>query len=442
MLALTSAVSAVAAPLSAHPVATHAPAKHAPARAKHVVKHAKPRHKAKAHPKAKKPVPHPLTSTALPAAAAAPARIPLPIAPLPLPVMARSASPTPSASPAANPSASPTVSPSASPSPAASTPSAASPAPTSTVTGASMSPSASASPAVTASAATTANQIAIGVTVAADDDASDVNAYTSAAGRNPAILMWYSNWAGPLAYGSQVGESDSVGATPMVTWDPTDINGNGIPLDDIANGDYDGYIDSSAARAVAYGKPVLIRFAHEMNLAGSPYGPGNAGDSATSFVAAWQRVVARFSADGARNVRWVWSPNVDCGGGCPFTSFYPGDNWVDYVALDGYNYSTVHKIAPQSFTQVFGSSYAELRQLSTKPAMIAETATVGSPTDKAAWITDAFTAAIPASFPGLVAVIWFDRNKEYDWRVNADAPTLTAWQNVVNNPAYQGTLSW
>jgi beta-mannanase len=178
-----------------------------------------------------------------------------------------------------------------------------------------------------------------------------------------------------------------------------------------------------------------------MNLTGSPFGPGVDGNTPADFVAAWRYVVNRFAADGVTNVKWVWSPNVDCGGTCPFDAFYPGNSYVDYVALDGYNYSSVDSQPWMSFRAVFTSSYADITALSTKPVIIGETASADAGGNKATWIKTAFTTTIPVTFPRVVAVVWFDRVKETDWRVNSSPASLAAWRHVVASPTYQVSLS-
>ena len=125
-----------------------------------------------------------------------------------------------------------------------------------------------------------------------------------------------------------------------------------------------------------------------MNLSDNTWGPGVNGNTPEEFVAAWRHVVSVFRAVGATNVLWVWSPNVDCGGQCPFDAFYPGDAWVDWVALDGYNYGPVDDVPWMSMAQIFGPSYDDLTALTTKPLMIAETASTEEGGDKAAWITE------------------------------------------------------
>lgn len=266
-----------------------------------------------------------------------------------------------------------------------------------------------------------------------------IDAYTAKAGAAPRMVMWYQSFSEPLFYGSQVQDVASRGQTPLITWAPELSDGSGVPLADIASGAHDDRIRAAAQLAASWGKPLLVRFAHEMNLSGSPYGPGRNGNVPAAFVAAWRHVVTVFRAERATNVRWVWTPNVDCGGGCPFESFYPGDDWVDWVGLDGYNYSSISGVPWMSLSQVFGSSYDAMERLTSKPLMIAETSSAEGGGDKAAWIRDAFENALPVRMPAVRAVIWFDRVKETDWRIDSSAASLAAYRAAVAAPRYAGS---
>jgi mannan endo-1,4-beta-mannosidase len=150
--------------------------------------------------------------------------------------------------------------------------------------------------------------------------------------------------------------------------------------------------------------------------------------------------VTIFRQRGVNNVEWVWSPNADCAGKCPFSGYFPGNSWVDWVALDGYNYGSVDHAPWYSFNQVFKSSYAKLAALSSKPVMIAETASTGTGGNKAQWIKQAFTT-LPRRYPRIRAVVWFDRDQETDWRVNSSPASLAAWKAVVASPLYAGSAA-
>ena len=151
-------------------------------------------------------------------------------------------------------------------------------------------------------------------------------------------------------------------------------------------------------------------------------------------------MVKIFRDEKATNVEWVFSPNVGCDGRCPFRAYYPGNRWVDWVALDGYNYSTVDHDPWESFAAVFGSSYRTLTHISDKPVMVAETSSAPRGGSKARWITESFRE-IPARFPRIHAVVWFDRVKETNWMVNSSLASLRAWRDVVHSSRYAGSAS-
>ena len=94
------------------------------------------------------------------------------------------------------------------------------------------------------------------------------------------------------------------------------------------------------------------------------------------------------------NVRWVWCPNANTGN-LPFMQFYPGDRWVDWVGLDGFNWGG--SIGWRSFSEIFAGSYEELAARTSKPIVIAETGSGQTDGDKAAWVTSALLRELPIS---------------------------------------------
>ncbi len=255
--------------------------------------------------------------------------------------------------------------------------------------------------------------------------------YATTVGRKPNIVNLYRDLTLPLLYPNEIANLRARGEIPMVSWDP-DQNGHVIPLADIAAGKYDGYIRQAADLAKGLGMTVMIRFAYEMNLRSSPW----AGSGAT-YISAWRHVVAVVRQQGASNVKWVWSPNVD-DGRSSFTSFFPGDAWIDYAALDGYNYGSRPNESWQSLAQVFQSSYNILTQISTKPVIIAETSSNNAGGNKAAWIRTGFLSSIPQRMPRVRAVVWFDADKprQADWTIDSSPASLAAYRSVVASSLY------
>jgi hypothetical protein len=268
-------------------------------------------------------------------------------------------------------------------------------------------------------------------TPGAPANARALDAYAEMVGRKPDIVMWYREFSRPLMEDEEIANLRATGQTPLVTWEP-----HAASLLDIASGAYDTYLHESAAIAKAWGGPLMLRFAHEMN--GGWYSWGTGAGPPALYVAAWQHIVSLFRADGATNVSWVWSPYVLAAGKYEIAPYFPGDEWVDYVALDGYNWGTPRG-AWQSMRTVFGASYSLIDELSSKPVIIAETGSSETGGDKAAWIRNAFMSTIPQSFPRVVAVLWFNEDREDDWRVNSSPAALAAYREVVGCSIYGGS---
>ncbi|HYY74547.1 MAG TPA: glycosyl hydrolase [Solirubrobacterales bacterium] len=270
----------------------------------------------------------------------------------------------------------------------------------------------------------------------APEDAAALDGYAAMVGRKPDIVMKYSNVTDPLLTSTEVSNLEARAETPMVTWQlyKSGWSGPTISLGDIAAGAYDDYLRRAANLAQSLPFEVMIRFGHEMNGDWYPWS-----GHPSAYVDAWRHIVAVFRREGATNVKWVWSPNVDLGS-YPFARYFPGDSWVDYVALDGYNWGTagVGTDRWQTLSQVFSSSYKAITQMSTKPVVIAETSSSEVGGDKAAWIREGFLRTIPQQFPRVRAVVWFDRWMEEDWRVNSSQESLQAFQDVVSSSLYGG----
>lgn len=269
---------------------------------------------------------------------------------------------------------------------------------------------------------------------------------TTLSGVEPKIAMWYQDWeeqwSTPGLLGAHVIPAvRERGMTPMVTWDP--IQGKdptAYTLSKIASGRYDTYILGAAHEIAAYKQPVFIRLAHEMNGSWSSWGAGVNGNTPQRYIAMWRHVVSIFRLAGATNARWVWSPNVPGTSSHAFQPYFPGNSWVNVVALDGYNMGTRLGYW-QSFTKLFGRSYAELAGLTNLPMMIAETSSAEDGGSKAEWI-ESIPQSISTTMPRIRALTWFDRlTSENDWRMGSSRSALAAFRNVASSGFFSGSLS-
>ncbi len=239
-------------------------------------------------------------------------------------------------------------------------------------------------------------------------------------GRRFAIDQHYYDWTNPFP-GSLERDDRAAGRIPLITWQP-----DGVSLAAIAAGRDDDLVRRRAADVRAFGRPVLLRFAHEPNgdwfdwSAAYDRGTPIGGNTAAAYVRAWRHLHAVFAAAGATNVAWVWSPNAeDFPASNTAARYYPGDDVVDWVGIDAYDGGPAtgwrglgRLIAP------LYDAYAER-----KPVMLSE---VGAANDRGrggAFI-DGLAAELPMRYPRVRAVVWFDQS---EWRLDAAAATMAAF---------------
>jgi beta-mannanase len=222
-------------------------------------------------------------------------------------------------------------------------------------------------------------------------------------------------------------------------------------LSAIANGAWDEYISQWAAAAAAWGKPFFLRFDHEMNGWWYPWSEQVNGNKPGEFVAAWRHVHDIFVQQGATNATWVWCPNVVGRWSTPMASMYPGDDYIDWACMDGYNWGFDRDNAWQSFGEVFSGghpsygpfdTYQELRSIApAKPVMIGEIASSERGGSKAEWIRDMLQVQLPLNYPDVKAVVWFNPDggdPTLSWAINSSNDALQAFKRGISSRAYAG----
>ncbi|HEV2785185.1 MAG TPA: glycosyl hydrolase, partial [Solirubrobacteraceae bacterium] len=270
-------------------------------------------------------------------------------------------------------------------------------------------------------------------------------ALENATGRRVDIVNWYQNWGGgswiTTVQPQAVLAVTASGRTPLLTWEPRDVNQGpeqpAFALAGIAGGRHDAYIASFARGLRDLGVTVYLRPMHEMNGTWYPWGAGVNANSPAQFVAAWQRMHRIFAAEGAANVRWVWAPNnFDASRAYPLEAFYPGAAYVDVLGASGYNWGSARPQFGgwQWFDQVFRHVYERLKALGPQPIWFAEVGSAPDGGDKAAWVRDMFARA--QTMDRLQAIVWFNELKELDWRADADPAVAAAFTPLAPGVAY------
>lgn len=261
--------------------------------------------------------------------------------------------------------------------------------------------------------------------------ASSITGFEQISGHHLDVGHFFIDWATNFSsIQAPLQALDADQSQAMVTWEPWQYN-----TQQIASGQADSYIQSFALGVKSYGKTIQLRPLHEMNGNWYPWGIGDSTiNTNTSYIQAWQRIVNIFRQNGVTNAKFVWGINAaNVGAGASFTGAYPGDSYVDYVAVDGYNWGTTQSWGSvwQTFDQIFSTPYQALTQFTSKPLLIPEWASAEIGGNKAAWITDAFQQLASSKYSRVVGAYWFNMNKETDWRLNSSPAAQAAYQAAV-----------
>lgn len=253
--------------------------------------------------------------------------------------------------------------------------------------------------------------------------------FSAATGARVRIAGYYSGWT--ERFQSQfVQTAWRNGSMTMVDMDP--YGGQSV-MSGIADGKYDWYLYQFAHDVAAFGHPVIINFGHEMN--GTWFSYGYTHVQPATFVSAFRRMHKIFELTGARNVTWMWTVNIPVGKKTgPIAPFYPGNAYVDWAGIDGYDW-----VGDRTFGETFGPMLAQVRRLTRKPILIAETAVAPGP--NAAMQVTSWLKGMASDH--LLGFVWFDKNKSHDktsdahdWRLEDDPAALAAFRAAL--PAYLG----
>ena len=283
-----------------------------------------------------------------------------------------------------------------------------------------------------------------------------IREFAQRSGKHPSLVKTFHNlecdWAANAWCGQLLRAVRTAGSTNYLA---IDLRWTGAPerglLDAINSGAADARLAGMARGFAAFGDVVLLEPAWEMNgnWAYAWQGVLNGGDAdaPAKYRAAWRRIVDVFRREGATNVRWVFNPNVGnpvaAGAGTGhwnwYGNYYPGDAYVDYVGAHGFNAPKVWGGPWQSFGEMFDGARADnilsdlVRRYPTKPIIVGEFATdEGSGDAKARWITDAYRALL--NHPNVVGAVWFNMDKEADWRIESSPAAEAAFRAAMAEP--------
>jgi hypothetical protein len=215
------------------------------------------------------------------------------------------------------------------------------------------------------------------------------------------------------------------GRVPLISW-------GGVSTTAVNAGTHDALIRQRAGAIKALGKPLLLEWFWEMDgnrnrqMAVSP----------ASFISAWRRIHGIFEELGVTNAAFVWCPNSFTFRSGEAPRWYPGDDHVDWICSNGFNWAPAIPGAEwRSFEDTFRAFYA-WASVKGKPLLIGEYGVQErAPGDKARWLFDAWST-LKLRFPAIKAIVYFNSDRLYNWRMGTSTASFAAFRAMGQAPYF------
>lgn len=225
----------------------------------------------------------------------------------------------------------------------------------------------------------------------------------------------------------------------LLTWEPWKVPAGAhrpydqpdFALKNIVSGRYDAYIRSFSKELATFSRRIYLRILHEMNGNWYPWCGSVNGNSSRSFIDAWNHIRNLVNLEVPSGIEWVWSPYAHSypeESSNSIVNYFPGDDVIDWVAIDGYNWGSSKEWSVwQSFEDIFSDAYESMIVITQRPFMVGEMACGELGGSKGLWISEALHA-LNTRFNKIRIIIWFDINKECDWRIMSSSDSLEAFR--------------
>jgi hypothetical protein len=274
-----------------------------------------------------------------------------------------------------------------------------------------------------------------------------VQVFQGKVGRNLAATRDFLSWDSPFPTAYENG-LQAQGTTILLSVASSRLNKVKIPWTQVAAaqpGDalYNDMV-SWADRVRDFGTPIYVTYQHEPEAAAN-----KSLGSQADYIAAWRNWVSVFRAEGATNVRFMFITTafgytVKTTDPRYAPKWYPGDDVVDEIAVDAYNWFTCRATVKNSWNSLamlienqrqFGLLHPD------KPLWLAEFASVEDPAvpdRRAQWLNDADALFQQPGYEQYQGVLYFNLKKQCDWRVETVPGALAAFSAMGADPFYSG----
>jgi len=290
---------------------------------------------------------------------------------------------------------------------------------------------------------------------AGNTKASSVQSLENAVGRPYAYLRVYRSWD-DFFPDTDINWMESTGHSLFLSIKARLQSGKNISYQQIADAQPGSSLYADMVRwATAiknYEQPIYVSFNHEPDTSNSQRS-GNA----TQFIAAYRKFVTVMRGENVDNARFAFTTAVRNYSVSPTNAkyapkYYPGDDWIDVIAVDAYNmycrsksgtfpnpWRSLSTVLAPFMTFVAGHPGPEL--------VLAEWGTPEDPSNasrKAQWIADAQAMFKQPEYQRFIGIsYWNSSSHTYagcDFKVTSSSAALNAFRAMANDPFYSGAV--
>ena len=283
-----------------------------------------------------------------------------------------------------------------------------------------------------------------GITGEEDDITSaDLSSYETTVGKTAAWVYFSNNWyrsrAFPLSTATWIRAAGSVPFIRLMLLDSAARKPNHrFTLAHVIRGDFDADLRAWGDGARDFRTPLIVEFGTEVNGFWFPWNGkwnGGANKGPARFRQAYRHIVDVIRGEGATNITWVFHVNGDDEPGRPwnrFENYYPGDGYVDWVAVSAYGAQEPTEKWCGSFRDSLDAAYPRLVAMApSKPLIVAELGvTSRNPLcDQAEWAAAALGDLTSLRWPAVIGFSWWNEQ----WQ-NDNKPAHDTDMRVQDNP--------
>ena len=274
-----------------------------------------------------------------------------------------------------------------------------------------------------------------------------VQAFQAKVGRTLHATRDFLSWDSPFPTAYEQG-LQAQGTTILLSVASRRLNGTPILWKDVAAAQPGSQLYTDmvtwADEVKAFGSPMYVTFQHEPEAA-----VNNHQGTPADYIAAWRNWVSIFRAQGVTNAKFMFITTAYGYLVAPTKrnyapQYYPGDDVVDAIAVDAYNWFTCRTSVKNPWNTLAQLIEGQ-RQFGllhpTEPLWLAEFASVEDPATpgrRAQWITDAENLFPQTGYGQYQGVLYFDLKIQCDWRLEPFPDALTAFTKMGADSFYAG----